>query len=223
MKRVNLDHRCTTPLSSPDLLAAVGQGALGIEIRAGDERVRQAVASIGHWQTEWACGAERALLRVLEGGCSLPVGVETTVVELGHDKAAGASGTESETMSRSASSPPYAFPSPSPSPTLNETSPLLHLSGLTSNPSNPSPGPREAVIDLTSCVTSLDGSKHVIHAPGPRIVRNWREAERWGALCAEELKAKGGKEVLEEIVEIRKQREEFDRLAKEQVAAQVQA
>jgi hydroxymethylbilane synthase len=210
MKRVNLGHRCTTPLSSPDLLAAVGQGALGIEIRSGDERVRKAIASIGHWQTEWACGAERALLRVLEGGCSLPVGVETTVTELSHDKAACAPGSGSTPMSRSASNPPYAFPSASPFPALDASSPLLHSSGLLSTSSSPSPGPRKAVIDLTSCVTSLDGSKHVIHKPGPRIVRNWREAEQWGALCAEELKAKGGKEVLQEIMEIRKQREEYD-------------
>ena len=63
------------------MLHAVGQGALGIEIRAGDEFVKGMMEKIGDEKTTLACLAERELLRVLEGGCSAPLGVETEWVK----------------------------------------------------------------------------------------------------------------------------------------------
>lgn len=46
---------------------------------------------LNHWQTVWACLAERACLRVLEGGCSVPVGVWSTLTEgTGEDPQQGA-------------------------------------------------------------------------------------------------------------------------------------
>ncbi|KZZ92861.1 porphobilinogen deaminase [Moelleriella libera RCEF 2490] len=59
------------------ILHAVGQGALGVECRAGDERVLQALGQIEHKESTLACMAERSLMRELEGGCSVPIGVET--------------------------------------------------------------------------------------------------------------------------------------------------
>ncbi|CAG1773140.1 hydroxymethylbilane synthase [uncultured bacterium] len=56
------------------MLPAVGQGALGIEIRAGDRRVREIVRCLHHEPTAHATTAERALLRALEGGCQVPIG-----------------------------------------------------------------------------------------------------------------------------------------------------
>lgn len=55
-------------------LPAVGQGALGIEIRQGDEDVFQIVQKLSHQHTDIAIRAERALLRTLEGGCQIPIG-----------------------------------------------------------------------------------------------------------------------------------------------------
>jgi hydroxymethylbilane synthase len=63
------------------MLHAVGQGALGIEIRADDEQVKQMLEKIGDKKTTLACLAERNLLRILEGGCSAPLGVETEWVQ----------------------------------------------------------------------------------------------------------------------------------------------
>ncbi|KAK2592114.1 porphobilinogen deaminase [Conoideocrella luteorostrata] len=63
------------------MLHAVGQGALGVECRAGDERVLEALRKIEHHETTLACLAERSLMRELEGGCSVPIGVETKWVE----------------------------------------------------------------------------------------------------------------------------------------------
>ena len=58
-------------------LHAVGQGALGFEIRTGDETTRALVEAASDRRTWWECAAERSLLRTLEGGCSVPVGVRS--------------------------------------------------------------------------------------------------------------------------------------------------
>ncbi|KAH9836795.1 porphobilinogen deaminase [Rhodofomes roseus] len=81
MVRIGLGPRITANLGPPTLFHAVSQGALAIEIRADDDAARALCASITHWPTEWSCRAERACLRVLEGGCSVPVGVHTELRE----------------------------------------------------------------------------------------------------------------------------------------------
>ena len=77
MLRLGWGSRITSTLSPPTLLYAVSQGALAIEIRSDDAEARALCESITHTPTLFACGAERACLRVLEGGCSVPVGVYT--------------------------------------------------------------------------------------------------------------------------------------------------
>ena len=61
-------------LDASTMLPAVGQGALGIEIRDGDGRVAGCVSSLHHTPTAQAAFAERALLHRLEGGCQVPIG-----------------------------------------------------------------------------------------------------------------------------------------------------
>ena len=79
LKRIDLGHRISQYLSAEDgVLYAPGQGALGLEIRAGDERMRQFLGILADGPTTLACGAERSLLKTLQGGCSAPVGVETS-------------------------------------------------------------------------------------------------------------------------------------------------
>ena len=70
----------TSDIAPPTLYHAVGQGALAIEIRADDAEARRLCSALVHWQTSWRCLAERACLRVLEGGCSVPVGVYSKLV-----------------------------------------------------------------------------------------------------------------------------------------------
>ena len=55
------------------MLPQVGQGALAVECRAGDERVLAAVAALDHGPSRRAVEAERAYLAELGGGCDLPV------------------------------------------------------------------------------------------------------------------------------------------------------
>ncbi|RPA98104.1 porphobilinogen deaminase [Choiromyces venosus 120613-1] len=75
--RLDLGERITTHLSSPQLLHAVGQGALGVEIRDDDTKTAKLLEALGHKETTLQCLAERSLMRTLEGGCSVPIGVET--------------------------------------------------------------------------------------------------------------------------------------------------
>lgn len=61
-------------LDPETVLPAVGQGALGIEIREGDSKAARYVSVLHHHPTAHAALAERALLRRLEGGCQVPIG-----------------------------------------------------------------------------------------------------------------------------------------------------
>lgn len=79
LKRIDLGHRITQYLTASDgYLYAPGQGALGLEIRAGDELMLNFLGCLSHLPTTLACTAERSLLKTLQGGCSAPVGVETS-------------------------------------------------------------------------------------------------------------------------------------------------
>ena len=60
-------------LAAEAFLPAPGQGALAIETRAGDERVRALVAVLDDPATAAACAAERAFLRELGASCQVPV------------------------------------------------------------------------------------------------------------------------------------------------------
>ncbi len=63
------------------MLPAVGQGALCVEVRAGDQATAAMTASLDHPRTCQATQAERALLRRLEGGCQVPVGAYAEVAD----------------------------------------------------------------------------------------------------------------------------------------------
>ncbi|RMZ87196.1 hypothetical protein DV736_g5575, partial [Chaetothyriales sp. CBS 134916] len=78
--RLDLGHRISQYLDSENggMLYAVGQGAIGIENADHDSRVREMLAVINHTKTFLAVTVERSLLRAIEGGCSAPLGVETT-------------------------------------------------------------------------------------------------------------------------------------------------
>lgn len=75
--RLDKGDRISEVLSSTDSLHAVSQGALGIECRKADEDVQTLLESLNHNNTRITCLSERALMRTLEGGCSVPIGVNT--------------------------------------------------------------------------------------------------------------------------------------------------
>ena len=86
--RLGMSDRITADLTPPILYHAVSQGALAIEVRSDDIEAIKLCKKVTHWETEWKCLAERACLRVLEGGCSVPVGVSSALeVDVGENRA----------------------------------------------------------------------------------------------------------------------------------------
>ncbi|KAJ3590521.1 hypothetical protein NHX12_008472 [Muraenolepis orangiensis] len=77
LKRMGWDERISQILEPEDCMYAVGQGALAVEVRARDTDILDMVSVLHHTDTVLRCIAERAFLRKLEGGCSVPVAVHT--------------------------------------------------------------------------------------------------------------------------------------------------
>jgi len=71
--RLRLEARATEVLDPEVSLPAVGQGALGIESRIGDERVAAALAPLHHVETATCVAAERGVMAALEGDCKTPL------------------------------------------------------------------------------------------------------------------------------------------------------
>jgi hydroxymethylbilane synthase len=71
--RLSLTNRITSYFTFEQMCPAVGQGALGIEIRADNPGAREAVARLDQLATHLAVRAERAVLRRLGGGCQVPI------------------------------------------------------------------------------------------------------------------------------------------------------
>lgn len=72
---LDLDGLVTEHLPVDVFTPAPGQGALGVQCRAGDARVLAALAAIHDEETARCVAAERAVLLGLGGGCSMPLGV----------------------------------------------------------------------------------------------------------------------------------------------------
>jgi hydroxymethylbilane synthase len=132
-----MGDRLTADLPPPTLYYAVSQGALAIEIRSDDAEAMKLCNQLTHRQTQWCCLAERGCLRVLEGGCSVPVGVSTQLDDAGE-------------------------------------------------------------LQLTGCVTSVDGQLHVEHTLKEKV-GSAEDAERVGAKLAKILVDAGAGEILADI------------------------
>ena len=79
LQRLGMGDRIHQSIPKEISLHAVGQGALGIECRSDDAEVRSLLKAIEHPQTRDRCLAERSFLRELEGGCQVPIGVNTEI------------------------------------------------------------------------------------------------------------------------------------------------
>ncbi|KAF1991308.1 porphobilinogen deaminase [Aulographum hederae CBS 113979] len=98
--RLDYGDRISAFLSKNEggMLYAVGQGAIGVEIRRGDEKVAKLLEKVGCERTTMACLAERSLMRTLEGGCSVPIGVETEWVQRTKGDGSGEEVVEAEEL-----------------------------------------------------------------------------------------------------------------------------
>lgn len=73
LKRLGLENRIRSYLSTEQSLPAVGQGVLGVECREGDEQVKALINPLNNKATNICVTAERAMCLQLGGGCQVPV------------------------------------------------------------------------------------------------------------------------------------------------------
>ncbi|KAL9035048.1 MAG: hypothetical protein Q9214_006768 [Letrouitia sp. 1 TL-2023] len=179
------------------MLHAVGQGAIGVEIRQGDEWVAGLLeggegggASIIRKRVSWECTAERSLLRTLEGGCSVPVGVsckwedekEKALRSVPHGSAEN-SGNGIITADGLCSNEQDGADTSRPSSSHTD---LL--------PSSMNPG----ILHMRASVTSVDG-KECVQGSRRRWIDSDESADMLGWELARSLVEKGAGKILEKI------------------------
>ncbi|PSV29385.1 hydroxymethylbilane synthase [Photobacterium sp. GB-72] len=74
LKRLKMEDRIRSEITPEVSLPAVGQGAVGIECRLDDTRVRQLLAALSDQATTTRVLCERAMNNYLQGGCQVPIG-----------------------------------------------------------------------------------------------------------------------------------------------------
>lgn len=74
VERLKLKKYISSFISTEEILPAVGQGALGIEIHKNNKIAEEILQALHHDETYKAVLAERAMLKTLEGGCQVPIG-----------------------------------------------------------------------------------------------------------------------------------------------------
>lgn len=79
VERLKLNKYISSIISLDEILPAVGQGALGIEISEDNKIAEKLLKKINNRKTFTAIRAERALLKALEGGCQVPIGAYAQV------------------------------------------------------------------------------------------------------------------------------------------------
>ena len=79
LRRLGLQERISASLAPESFVPAVGQGALGIEVRDDDPEVKQHLAPLHHHESAVRVEAERAFLGRLGGGCQVPLAAHATL------------------------------------------------------------------------------------------------------------------------------------------------
>ncbi|RNA43739.1 hydroxymethylbilane synthase [Brachionus plicatilis] len=81
LKRMKYDDRISQILPPEICLHAVSQGALGVESRRNDIEVIRMLNRLNDEETLLRCIAERTFLAKLEGGCSAPIGINSSIIK----------------------------------------------------------------------------------------------------------------------------------------------
>ncbi len=79
LKRLGLAQRITSLIDPEVMLPAIAQGAIGLQIRKGDETTAKLVTAVNHLATDIAIQCERAFLATLDGSCRTPIAGQATI------------------------------------------------------------------------------------------------------------------------------------------------
>ncbi|KAL8668477.1 MAG: hypothetical protein Q9168_006895, partial [Polycauliona sp. 1 TL-2023] len=180
------------------MLHAVGQGAIGLEIREGDEWMRGLLEGkdgqrgVVVNRVSWECQAERSLLRTLEGGCSVPVGV-SCLWEPEKDDSIASTATAAPAVTGGGEEGDEKTTT-----TIGDTIPG-QSNILPIPPTAPTdPQMRPGTLHIRASVTSVDGTQCVA-ATHKTWVSNDGEADEAGWQVASVLEQKGAGKILEGI------------------------
>jgi len=81
LKRLGLDSKVKYIFSPDEMIPAVCQGFLAIEGRSDDERIKNLIKPLNHYESYLRAAAERSFLKTLEGGCQVPLGAYCEIKE----------------------------------------------------------------------------------------------------------------------------------------------
>ncbi|MDA2937659.1 hydroxymethylbilane synthase [Acidobacteria bacterium AH-259-A15] len=79
LKRLGLEEKITYVFPVEEMVPAMGQGALAVEIRSDDTAARQIIEPLDHLPTKRCALAERKFLQKMGGGCHLPMGAHAYI------------------------------------------------------------------------------------------------------------------------------------------------
>ncbi len=79
VKRLGLESKISEHFNPKDILPAVGQGALAVEIRENDSAMEEIIAKLNNEETYLISICERAFLEKLQGGCQVPIGAYSEI------------------------------------------------------------------------------------------------------------------------------------------------
>ena len=209
LHRLGMKERITAYLSTDNggLLHAVGQGAIGVETRTTDKATNDLLAKIGCEFTTRACLAERSLMRTLEGGCSVPIGVETSWVKKKNSLITTSGGgvgigakpaAEYDKMSGVA----VALPESTGTSSSSQMSSSQSRTGAVQRPQQSIAAEEEEErsdeLNMKAIVVSLDG-KQAVETEMRRRITSREEADEFGWDVARRLVEGGADKILEEI------------------------
>ena len=81
LRRMELEHEASVVIDPDVMVPAAGQGIVGITVREADVELRELLAAIEDRQARAVATAERAMLAVLDGSCSTPIGGHARIVD----------------------------------------------------------------------------------------------------------------------------------------------
>jgi len=77
--RLGLEDKISHTFENNEIISAPGQGAIALETREDNIKIKKIVTSINHKNTSLCVNVERSFLKELEGGCTAPIGASAEI------------------------------------------------------------------------------------------------------------------------------------------------
>eukprot|EP00960_Hanusia_phi_P046566 757911-Hanusia_phi.AAC.1 len=81
LKRMNMADCVTKVLDWDEMLPAVAQGAIGIQVRSDDDKTLKYISALNHKETKTCVDCERSFLATLDGSCKTPIAGQARIVD----------------------------------------------------------------------------------------------------------------------------------------------